>query len=45
MFDKNTKHMAFLTYCVLYIFKICALWHVIFSRKNKGFALLSKRFM
>ena len=34
MLDKNTNVTYFLNYCRLYIFKICALWHAIFSCKN-----------
>ena len=45
VYDKYTKHRAFLNYCRLYIFKVCEMWHAIFSRNIlKRIALLSKRF-
>ena len=34
--QKKTHRRAFLNYSQLYIFKICALWHAIFSRKNNA---------
>ena len=37
------QHTAFLNYCWVYIFKICALWHAIFRRQKRRIALLSKR--
>ena len=30
------QHRSFLNYCRLYIFKICALWHAIFNKKNSA---------
>ena len=38
------QHTACLNYCRLYIFKICALWHATFRRKNRRIILLSKQF-
>ena len=37
------QHTAFLNYCRLYVFKICASWYAIFRCKNRHIALLSNR--